>query len=130
MTSLPTIASYLIWHYTKAFRDLIIVWGNITWAVTNFFSIPLLLRTFFAPWKRMEDEPEEGNTEDFFATALVNFLSRIVGAFVRFWIVLIGLFALVGMLAGLLVVLVVWLLAPFIALALIVFGFTLLSNAL
>ena len=123
MILLPTLGDYIAWHYTKAIRDMYIAWGNMTWAVLHFFSVPLLLRTFFSPWKRMEESGGSGGIEGFFESVVVNLLSRIVGVFVRFWLILLGLLALIGMVIGIIVVTVVWLLAPFIGIGATVFGF-------
>lgn len=126
MTLLPFLGEYFAWHYTRAFRDMYVAWGNMSFAVLNFFSVPLLLRTFFSPWKRMEDTPREGDVEDFFGSLLVNLLSRLVGVFIRFWLILMGLFALIGMVCGVMFATVVWLLAPFIGIGTIVYGLTIL----
>lgn len=126
---LPAAVSYFAWHYSRGLRDLLVAWGNITWAVINFFSVPLLLGTFFSPWKRMEDTAPEGDIEGFFETVVVNMLSRLVGMFIRFWLIILGVLS--GLLSVLMLALlvIIWLVAPFASIAAVVYGVLIIAGA-
>jgi hypothetical protein len=84
---------YLTWHYSRAFSDIFAIWRNITHFIFHFFSIPLLFRTLFAPWKRIEAvrETEGLNLGDFLATKIVNLIMRLVGAMMRTILIAVGL---------------------------------------
>ena len=119
-----------MWHYTRAFKDIFTIWRDLTYFVFHFFSIPILLRTFFAPWKRIEAQRETAGLDlkDYFSTKLVNLILRLVGAFLRTVLIAIGL-----MCTGTIVVLglgflVVWPFLPFIIVMFISAGITLVVS--
>ena len=95
----------------------------MVWFVYNYFSISLLLRTFFSPWKRLGEE-RRGFFDPVFI--LIDILMRIFGASVRAITICIGLFfILVTILLGP-VFLCLWLFLPFITVYLFVKGFILI----
>jgi hypothetical protein len=119
--------SYLIldfvgWYYTRAFRDILAVWSNVMWFLVHFFSIPLLLRTLFSPWKRMTDQYQRTGMEDLFETLVMNMMSRVFGAFVRLLIVGCGIFFLMLGVVSLFVVIVTWVFMPVLTLVSLLYG--------
>jgi len=112
--------SYFKWHYSLALRDFFSVGSSIVWFLYNFFSIPLLTRTLFSPWKKLQERRKRGfDIEDFFAVLLVNLLMRIVGAIVRLATIILGFLAILGFVSVALVMFTVWLLMPLIVVSLI-----------
>jgi hypothetical protein len=92
-----------------------------TAGVSRSFSIPILLRTLFAPWRRVISYP--GRTlEDHFRALLDNVISRLVGFVVRLMVLLAaGVLTLLTVLGyGLLAV--VWPLIPLVIIYCIVRG--------
>ncbi|MFZ2523178.1 MAG: hypothetical protein WAW92_02215 [Minisyncoccia bacterium] len=83
---------YLAWHYTTAFSDMMNIWKNFFSFLYEFFSIPLLIRTLFSPWRRMKED--YGRIEDFFGNLVVNTMMRLVGAVIRIIFILMGLTSL------------------------------------
>ena len=114
MDAVIIITDYLLWHYTRAFRDMAITMRNVFYFVVHFFSIPLLIRTLFAPFKRVTEAYEHRGIEAFMETFVVNVMTRIVGAFVRLSIILIGLLTLVFTVFGCLFFFIFWVTAPFV----------------
>ena len=111
------LLDFSFWYYTRAFRDIFAVWFNFMWFIVHFFSIPLLLRTLFAPWKRITDESRPKSIEDFLATHLMNVMSRVLGAMARVAVIACGvLFLFIGILA-LFFVLALWVCLPVVSLA-------------
>ncbi len=77
---LTILHHYLIWHYTRAFGEIRHVAKNLLWFVVHFFSLPQLIRSFFAPYRRMTEE--RGNTfnlEDLASFVIIGLISRIIG---------------------------------------------------
>ncbi len=127
MTSLLFLNHYLVWHYTIALWLILHIWKNMLWFTVHFFSIPLLLRSLFAPWKRMTET--SGGKFDFEAIAgvvVIGFFSRLLGALVRGIIILIGLLALLIEVVSLLFIYIFWLTAPGLIVGLFVWGILLL----
>ncbi len=118
MVLVTVFRDYIRWHYSLAFSDIFHIWRDITHFVFHFFSIPLLLRTFFAPWKRIEAtrETQGLNIGDYISTKLVNTIMRFIGACMRTALIFAGL-AILGtvVLAGL-AFFVLWTLLPVVVL--------------
>lgn len=124
--------SYLIldfsaWYYTRAFKDMLVVWSNLMWFVVHFFSIPLLVRTLFSPWKRMTDPYHPKSVEDFFGTLAMNMVSRLLGALVRTVIIVCGVLLLLLGVAGLFLIIVLWILMPLVFVVSVGYGIMLLA---
>jgi hypothetical protein len=118
---------YLVWHYTRAYRDTFATWFNFAWFITHFFSIPLLLRTLLSPWKRMTETPAHPDFEDMFEAVVVNILSRVVGFIIRAILVAMGLVMLVLHTIGLILFLIVWTLLPVVSLVAVIEGIRILG---
>ncbi|MBI2100682.1 MAG: hypothetical protein HYT47_01535 [Candidatus Vogelbacteria bacterium] len=118
------LKSYLGWHYSAA---LVAWWRidvNILWFLFHFFSIGLVLRTLFSPWRRLaENYPRRFVPTAIAGAVVVNLLMRLVGLTIRLFFLSFALAVLIG--AWLLgwIVLVVWLLAPFLIVSLFSAGF-------
>lgn len=126
MHSVSFFFAYFAWHYGRAFKDLLNVWSNFLWFLFHFFSIPLLLRTFFSPFKRVTEEHTRAGLEDLLGTIAVNIVSRVVGALARFFILLIGSFVLIVWVVALVLLLAFWILAPILLVHALLYGFSLL----
>ena len=108
------IRDYFVWHYTQAWFLLWGVWRNFLWFVIHFFSIPQLMRSWFAPFKRItEGRGDKFDLEDLASYIIIGFLSRILGALVRTIIIVIGLITLALTVIGGFAVYLLWALVPF-----------------
>jgi len=104
---------YLLWHYSRAFYEMFRVWLNLLEFVVQFFSIPQLMRSWVAPWKRMtEERTKKWDFEDLAGVIIINILSRVVGALLRTIIICIGLVSLLITTVGGFVVYAFWVAAP------------------
>lgn len=127
MLFLSIAHNYLLWHYSRAFLEIFHVWLNFLWFVVHFFSIPQLMRSWVAPWKRMvEQRQKEWDLEDLAGVVIIGFLSRLIGFVIRSAIILVGMIALLVVVISGFVTYVFWVAAPVIIVALLVVGITLL----
>ena len=94
----------------------------------NYFSIPTLLRTFFSHWKRYSYSYGKAfNIGRYFEAFTFNLMSRVIGAILRTFMIIIGLAAeAVLFFLGAIVVLG-WMLLPFIMIFGLIYGFKLIS---
>jgi hypothetical protein len=75
------------------------------------FSLPVLLRTLFAPWKRIITPP--GRTlEDKMRATLDNLVSRVVGFFVRIFSLVAAIILIAGAAAMGVIMAIAWPLIP------------------
>lgn len=119
--------AYFSWHYTSAFREAFVIWKNFLVFFYDFFSISLLFKTFFSPWRRLdEDKPGILNIQDFISVLIINTLMRLVGAIARFFVITIGLCTLALTLILEALFFMVWLLLPLLVPALLITGITFL----
>jgi len=109
------LISWFVWQFYEMPKFLFGVWNNYFIFATNLFSLPLLLKTFLAPWRKYNwSYPKGFNIQEFFNTLISNFFSRIIGAIMRTVLIIVGiLFQIFIAVAGL-VIFLAWLLFPFI----------------
>lgn len=83
------------WHYSKGVKIYFEKLFNSVGRIGHNFSLFILLKSFFAPWKRMlmEDEMKFDITK-FFQNLVFNTISRSIGVIVRFFLILVGLVVL------------------------------------
>ena len=112
---------YLFWHYTTAYADMVGIARNYLGAVNHMFSILDVVKSLFAPFKRLKEEKVNiiRNPSDFFANLLVNFIMRIVGFIVRLGLMIVALITALLLVVLLLATLLLWTILP----ALVVYFF-------
>ncbi len=120
---LTILHHYLTWHYTRAFGEIRHVAKNLVWFLVHFFSLPQLLRSLFAPYRRMtEDRGSTFNLEDLASFVIIGFISRIIGFTLRSTIIISGLAALTTLAVLIIATFAFWITAPLAIVTLIVIG--------
>jgi hypothetical protein len=119
------VTTWILWHFYEMPKFLLSIWKNYFLFGLNFLSIPLLLKTFFSPWRRYNwVYPKFFDIKEFFNTLVSNAFSRILGAICRTGLILIGImFQITIILAGVAAILF-WILFPFILAGGIIFILT------
>jgi hypothetical protein len=109
---------WLYWHFFEMPKFLLGVWKNYILFALNYFSLPILLKSLFAPWRKYKwNYPKGLNIGEFFNTLISNAFSRLMGAFMRIILIAVGiLFQIFVIFAGLIIFLL-WILVPFIIIA-------------
>ncbi len=121
------LEQYFVWHFGEASKELIGAWKNYLSFYLSFFSIPLLLKTFLSPWHGLRWSYGRGfSVSRYLETAISNGFSRIVGALLRTFIIVIGLvFEILIFFLGAIIILS-WILLPIILVGIFIFGFNIL----
>lgn len=121
------ILGYLKWHYGKAISSLSKIWLNFLEFISNFFSIKLLFKNFFDPWKKMTDTyPKNFNLKDYLYAFLTNMIVRIVGMIMRAILILVGLTSCLITIIAYPLVIIGWIFLPAIVIILIGTGLVLI----
>ena len=84
--------SWLKWHFVAMPLFLLSVWKNYILFGLDFFSVPLLASTLFAPWRRYRwSYSKHFNPVAYLGTFISNLFSRIVGAICRVVLIVAGI---------------------------------------
>jgi hypothetical protein len=114
------IVLWFAWQFYEMPRFLFEVWNNYFLFALNYFSLPVLLKSLFAPWRKYKwNYPKGFNLGEFFSTLISNSFSRIIGAMMRVVLIFVGILFQVSVILIGLIIFVLWILVPFIIIGLI-----------
>lgn len=112
----PVFLQYLEWHFVAAAAGILKGWRNFLVFNFRFFSIPSLLKTLFAYWRKYRGSYGRGfDFKVYLETFIFNIISRLIGAVMRITLVIFGFLSEIFILAAGLVIFLVWILLPFLA---------------
>lgn len=108
------LRKYFVWHFFDVSQEILKGWRNFLKFNLNYFSIPLLIRSFFSHWHKYKMSYGRGfDIGRYFEVFVFNSFSRCIGAILRFFLILIGLlFEILIIIFGLTVFLI-WIFLPF-----------------
>ncbi len=84
------IQALLRWWYGAGWKDQLDSAALWLAKVSDFFSIPLLLKTLFQPFRQQDTGAVQGAFEVQLRAWLDNLLSRFIGAMVRTFMIVVG----------------------------------------
>jgi len=102
------VRNFLFWHYVLANKFILRLIVNFIGFAFHLFSVRFLIKSLFAPWRRIEmvNKAPGFSLVEWWHRFSFNLISRIIGFFVRSLLVFLGLvLALFFLLLGLLVLL-------------------------
>lgn len=105
---------FFSWYYTTAIVDGIYIAGNYCWNVLRVFSVREISRTLFAPYHRTTEEVPSFFVDigAFFEGIVGNMISRVLGFFVRLFILAFALISFIFVLVFAAIVMSVWVILP------------------
>ncbi len=116
------IVMWLLWQFYEMPKFLFSVWRNFLLFGLDYFSIPLLFKTLFSPWRKYNwVYPKSFDIKEFFNTFISNTFSRILGAMCRTVLIIVGAVAQIFIFAAGIIVIILWMLIPFIIIGGILF---------
>ena len=118
------LLTWLYWQFLEMPAFLLGVWKNYILFALNYFSLPILLKSLFAPWHKYRwNYPKGLQVGEFFSTLISNSFSRLIGAIIRIILIAVGiLFQIFVVFAGLIFFLF-WMFLPIIIIAGFIFVF-------
>lgn len=121
------LIQYIEWHFFDAFNEIYIGWKNFLIFNFNYFSIDLLLKTFFSHWHKYSLRYGKSVSPSwYFEVFVFNMMSRIIGMVLRTFMIIIGILTEVFVLAGGVFLLAIWVTLPLILFILFLFGLRLM----
>jgi hypothetical protein len=117
MAFLAFLPQYFIWHYSTALVDFARTASNFFWCIWHYFSIEILARSFFVPWKRL-NEAQNG----FIARVIVGISMRAIGILARLAVFAAASVSFVLLSIVSVFAFVLWLILPLIVVLLFIVG--------
>jgi hypothetical protein len=120
---MQTFLLFFDWYFTDLPKKIYQIWANFLWYFKNYFSLSLLLKTFFYPWKMLYLSRGRGfDIEEWFGNLIVNTFSRMIGMVIRFFTIIFGIVVeILTVIAGL-IFFIGWLIFPFLLIFCLVKG--------
>lgn len=117
------MSDFIVWYFSSAIKSLINFFIKSLKFVLYFFGFSFHLHNFFSPWKQIAVSYGRGfRAQVFFSNFALNSTSRLIGAFLRFLIIIwTMLFFLFIVILGTAVIFL-WLALPVLLVYLIISG--------
>ncbi|MFA6348200.1 MAG: hypothetical protein WCX30_02085 [Candidatus Paceibacterota bacterium] len=118
-------SAYFYWHYSERLKEIFLAMSNYVNFWVFFFSIKMVLKSLFLPWKRIESIPQKtGFDISIWANNIFfDIVSRVIGLAMRvFLLCFFVLCEIVTLSVGVLFI-VIWLFLPLIVVYIIIYGF-------
>ena len=114
------VAQFFLWYFWEVPKKIFKAWINFLKFNIEYFSIPLLLKTFFAPWKRYAwIYPRGFDLVKYAEIAFSNLITRILGMIMRTALIIIGIVAELFIFAAGVMALIIWLILPLLLLVML-----------
>lgn len=124
------ILQFLIWYLIDKPKAILRAWKNLLIFNLNYFSIPLLLKTFFSPWRKYRWSYGRGFDFKIYLEAFAsNAIMRALGALLRFFLIFLGIILEFFIILIGIGVLIIWFLLPLILIGFLIIGFHFLFKA-
>jgi len=119
--------AWISWQFFDAPKFVLKVWKNFLLFNLNYFSVPLLIKTFFSHWRGYKWSYGRGfDIGRYFEAFASNLISRILGAIVRSILILIGLLIEILIFFKGIIIFLGWLFLPILLIFGIYYGFRIL----
>lgn len=116
----PIFLAVVFWWFVFKPKQLLYIYSKVIRKIRQFFSISLLLRTLFAPWKRDEINMDNLSLQDRLRVLIMNLVSRLVGAVVRGGTIIVGITSIILTTAGFVFAITIFILLPIVSILLLV----------
>lgn len=107
------VSLWINWQFFDAPGNILLAWKNFLRFNLEYFSIPILVRTFFSPWHRYRMFfGRRFDPRRYFEAFVFNSMSRSIGALLRLFFIIFGLLAEVVIVFAGPIILLSWLVLP------------------
>ena len=124
------VVSYIAYYNARGYNNYMVSVGLLSWwygdglkmrvksaieksaELADFFSINILIRTLFNPYKQISASERASNISDALLVFFDKFISRFVGFFARLIIIIVGVFAFTFQQITHLVTIIGWIIIP------------------
>ena len=117
------VKEFVEWYFKEMPWEILRIWKGYLKFFLNYFSLPLLIKTFFAPWKNYRWDYGRGfELKRYLWVFTSNMISSVLGMIMRSIVIGLGLLIEIGVFLGGLLGLLFWFLLPLISVFLLISG--------
>ena len=121
------VIEYIEWHFIDTPKGILRAWKNCLKFNLNYWSVTILLKTFFSHWRRYGYDYGKGfDFKRYFEVFTFNMISRVIGAVLRSVLIVLGILTEIFVILAGLAVFLFWLALPLILILGIFYGFKIL----
>jgi len=114
---------YFSWHFVEASKNILTAWKNFLRFGLNYFSIPLLFKTLFSPWRKyIWAYPRGFYPGKYLEIFISNLISKIIGFILRIFLIIFGILSEIFIIFAGIVIFLGWLILPALLIVGLVFG--------
>ncbi|HYG83424.1 MAG TPA: hypothetical protein VD907_00925 [Verrucomicrobiae bacterium] len=106
------LVAFFLWWYTEGWKQQLKKAVLRLAGIADLFSIDLLLKTLFAPFRQISAGRVNGSLNMQFRAFIDRLFSRVIGAIMRLFMIIIGAFALLLAVVVNVALLMIWPLLP------------------
>lgn len=118
------IVGLFSWWYGAGWRRCIIAVRDGLHSVYDYFSIDLLLKTLFSPWRQISAGKVRGNIQVQLHAMFDNLISRVIGGIIRTTVMIFGVLSILFICVIGLLRIVIWPLVPVLPVIFVLFAMT------
>ncbi len=121
------ISAFLQWQFFDVPKSILKAWRNFLRFNLNYFSVPTLLKTLFSHWRRYSySYGKRFDPGRYFEALTFNMMSRVIGAILRTFFIIIGLLIEVFLFFAGLILFLGWIILPLLLIIFFIYGFRIL----
>jgi len=114
---------WLFWQFWEMPGNILKAWRNFLLFNLNYFSIHLLLKTFFSPWRKYRWSYGKGfDIKKYLEALFSNLILRTLGATIRSFLIIVGLLVEIFIIFTGIIIFFSWLALPILLIVGFVFG--------
>lgn len=114
---------WLQWQFFDVPKGILKGGGNFLRFNLNYWSVPLLFKTLFSPWRRYRySYGKRFDPKRYFEVFIFNMMSRTIGAVLRIFLILVGILAEIFIIFAGALIFLAWLILPVLLIAGLFFG--------
>jgi len=116
------LTAFLFWWYGPGWAKQASDVKELLASTTDYFSIPLLVKSLFSPFRQISAGRVQGSIDVMFRAFIDKTVSRFIGAMIRTIIIIIGIITNLAIIIFGSLKLIIWPIVPFLPVVFVILG--------